>query len=574
MNRFIFMAILVISVVMSASAQDIEVGGLKYKLLGNGKLEVVGGAASGNIVIPEKIEFRGRELTVTSVGENAFSGAKINSVKLPATIKTIEERAFINSTINSVNFPMGLYWIGKEAFENTQLDSIFFPKTLANHPHWRSTGIGEFSFRGCNKLRVVEFDTEGCAGGPENFFESSETNPIRVYAGAFDDCDNIEKIIYNGKPPIFDPYINDYKSRTFPKIVLEFATLYCPAWYIDKGKRFEGFAVVKPLPESVPIYDLNQRKKSMKEKVENQLTAAIKTGSVGYVDRNFICGIKPFFPAKGDPKIENIFSENGTTVIVINQKKNQSIHCKFNYFVEKVKVLSYDSSNFTEISAIYNDADNIAIFKCEVEYISEVFLGNSYGYSRYTKHATDYCLWYNGQVYRIDKKNYDFINNLFKDIENEQKEEEVRILSDAEKIKQDRHKNDNSSYLQRLNEDKEVTFNNIKKPEQFVDGFPTPEYTYTLLFDPNTRNHDNFFKSLQANGFKYVELLEYVNPNVGTISFMPGSGQDAVFITIHNKNLIEKIRKEFEAYFKQKSNCNVDTGFEDSKLTMTISYDY
>lgn len=40
-------------------------------------------------------------------------------------------------------------------------------------------------------------------------------------------------------------------------------------------------------------------------------------------------------------------------------------------------------------------------------------MGNAYGYQRSSKYKTDFCLWYNGQVYRIDKKFRDYINKLF-----------------------------------------------------------------------------------------------------------------------------------------------------------------
>ncbi|MBD5284874.1 MAG: leucine-rich repeat protein [Bacteroides sp.] len=430
--------ILVVTVIICASitvlAQDFEVEGLKYSLLGNGNVEVSGGNVSGNLIIPEKIEVRGRELTVVSIGKNAFNGKNLTSVKLPSSIRTIGENAFINSSLYSINFPYSLYFIGKRAFENTQLDSIFLPQSLAEHPHWRDTGIAEFAFKGCKKLRVVEFDIEGCATGPGS--GSPEKEPIRVYAGAFDDCDNIEKIIYNGAPPIFDPYVNNYKSATFPKVVKEFAMLYCPIEYIGKGRRFradeamEGFATIKPTPNSVPLFELSQKKEALKEKVANELFAAMKTGSIGYVERLFVCGKPSNILFKGDPKVDDIYTKNDSTVILINKKKNDLIHCKFNNFIEQIKTVRYDDSNFTIISAIYDETKNIAVFKCDVEYISEVFMGNAYGYQRSTKYKTDFCLWYNGQVYRIDKKFRDYMNKLFIMVKNEQDVEDKRMLAE------------------------------------------------------------------------------------------------------------------------------------------------
>lgn len=419
---------------LTALAQDFEVEDLKYSLLGNGNVEVSGGNVSGNLIIPEKIEVRGRELTVISIGKNSFNGKNLTSIKLPSSIRIIDENAFINSSLSSINFPESLYFIGERAFENTQLDSIFLPKSLAKHPYWRDTGIAQFAFKGCKKLRVVEFDIEGCAAGPGS--GNPEIEPIRVYAGAFDDCDNIEKIIYNGAPPIFDPYVNNYKTTTFPKIVKEFATLYCPIEYIGKGRRFrideamEGFAIIKPIPKSVTLFEISQKKEALKEKVANELLSAMKTGSIGYVGSNFVCGTSKFLFFRGDPKIHDIYTKNDSTFILINKKKNELIHCKFNNFIEEVKTVRYDDHNFTVISAIYNESKKIAIFKCEVEYIYTVFMGNQYGYRSSTEHKTNFCLWYNGQVYRIDMKFSDYINKLFIKVKNEDDVEYKRMVAE------------------------------------------------------------------------------------------------------------------------------------------------
>lgn len=411
MKQFFLLAIFIIGISFSVSAQEIEVDGIRYSLLGEGKLKVIGGTGNGKLNIPDSVKYRGRTFVPTVIGKGAFLNSDISSVFLPSTLRVIEERAFMNTSISEINFPVDLYWIAKEAFENTQLDSVFLPKTLAEHPHWRDTGVGEFAFRGCKKLRVVEFDTEGCAAGPGTGW--SEKKPIRVYAGAFDDCDNIEKIIYNGEPPIFDPYINGYKSRTFSKIVLEFATLYCPAWWIDKGRRFvadyamEGFATVKPIPETVKIFENIQWEKELKETINNILSKAKEHGSIGYTQGYFVCGIKPFLGSKGDPNVQSIESNGDSTIIAFDKKKNQTISLQFNEIVKSVNTIKRDDYDYIVVDAICSTNADVVIFKC------------TRTYSNYYRNGkdTEYCLWYGDKIYRIDNKYYEQIESLFSTLE-------------------------------------------------------------------------------------------------------------------------------------------------------------
>lgn len=205
-------------------------------------------------------------------------------------------------------------------------------------------------------------------------------------------------------------------------------------------------------------------------------------------------------------------------------------------------------------------------------------MGNSSGYRRYVSHKTHYCLWYNGQVYRINDKFSTYLNNLIKDVEDaesqSQSENPQSSNSSNESIKSQNSNIVSTVAVNQSTSEPNTTENQTKKKPSYDNEFPTPEYIYRMLLDPCTRNQDEFFKNLKANGFKYIELMEYANPNVGTISYTPDSHQDSVFIIIHNKNKIDKLRSEFENFFKQKLNCSIDIGNEDNMLTMSISYDY
>ncbi len=579
MKRYILIVVLIVSATITAIAQDLEAEGIKYKLLGDGKLEVVEGTITGeSLVIPERIEFKGRELTITQIGEHAFSGAKITSVKLPSTIKVIGERAFINSTVSSINFPFGLYLIGKESFENTKLDSIFLPQTLCIHPTL-NTGVEKFAFRGCKNLRIVEFDEAGYPSDGNNIIPlpkgMNNKQPIRVYAGAFDDCDNIETVIYNGAPPTFNSYyINGHKSVTFPKIVLEFATLYCPIQHIGSDcsyRAMDGFATIKPTPESIPIYEYSKKVKAQKETISKELTKAIKSGSLGYTQGIFICGIKPFFPAKGDPKVDNISEKDGSTEIEFDKKKGTSLLTRFTYCVNDFKKIDNGNSGSTTISAINNEENDVTIFKCKIKQ-DKVYFDRIQ-----TVHSTQFCLWYNNQIYRIADNSYEYLSKLFDDITNTEKMELQKILSPSGTQSKlgVQTKSQSSPIVHAVVNGSTTGGSNApnvipSQKQNFENGFPTPKYIYTTLLNPSTRDQDKFFKSLKANGFTYVELMEYSKKSIGTISFTPGSSQDAVFIFITNKTVRDKFTQDATKYFKTKRNCS----FETSEESFTISYDY
>lgn len=87
---------------LSASAYDFTAGGLEFTITSFKDLTVsVDGDVgfSDKLVIPQTIVYKGRTLTVTSVGDNAFSGTNsLQSVSLPNTILSIGDYAFSDNS--------------------------------------------------------------------------------------------------------------------------------------------------------------------------------------------------------------------------------------------------------------------------------------------------------------------------------------------------------------------------------------------------------------------------------------------------------------------------------------------
>ena len=141
---------------VSVSAYDFEVDGMYYNVvsledltasLTYGETEY----AAESVVIPETVVYKGRTLTVTSIGGYAFSGcSSLVSVELPDGVTSIGYGAFSGcSSLVSVELPDGVTSIGDDAFSDcSSLVSVEIPDGV--------TSIGGSAFSGCSSLVSVE----------------------------------------------------------------------------------------------------------------------------------------------------------------------------------------------------------------------------------------------------------------------------------------------------------------------------------------------------------------------------------------------------------------------------------
>ena len=105
MKKLILSLALLLTVSMSAFAQEFPYNGINYKILSAADKTVeVSVSLSFNgseLIIPEKVinKFTQNEYTVTGIGESAFLNNKsVTSVSIPATVKTIQNMAFAYNT--------------------------------------------------------------------------------------------------------------------------------------------------------------------------------------------------------------------------------------------------------------------------------------------------------------------------------------------------------------------------------------------------------------------------------------------------------------------------------------------
>ena len=104
---------------------------------------VYGAICSVNVVIPSSIN----EVSVTTIGDRAFSGNNLTSVVIPDSVTTIQGFAFYGNNLTSVVIPDSVTTIGDRAFSGNNLTSVVIPDSV--------TTIENDAFRYNNLTSVV-----------------------------------------------------------------------------------------------------------------------------------------------------------------------------------------------------------------------------------------------------------------------------------------------------------------------------------------------------------------------------------------------------------------------------------
>ena len=174
MKKILFTLVFLL-VSITTGAYDVKIDGIYYDVLLKGKIAtVVKGEDrySGEVTIPETIEYEGVTCTVTALDTHVFEGCNVTkvwfpdgitlissytfenckyleSVRLPAKLEAIGSRAFYNcEKLSSLELPSSLKWIGSRAFcYCSQLTSLTLPQSLNT--------IMEYAFMNCKNLTSI-----------------------------------------------------------------------------------------------------------------------------------------------------------------------------------------------------------------------------------------------------------------------------------------------------------------------------------------------------------------------------------------------------------------------------------
>lgn len=212
---------------------DFEVNGLFFNISSVTDLTVqlVGGEKvySGEIVIPDNVEYNGKSLSVTSIGSKTFYHSQVKSVILGKNIKTIGQYAFYGSSISNITFPSSVSTIYERSFDNClNLKKIIFENSTTPIKFYYSSNNVPLYFTGCpieelyvgrnidswnpttrklfgdlSKLVVVEigssmtkFPDYMLAGASSLEYLSIPSSIFDLGDGAFNNCENLKKLIF------------------------------------------------------------------------------------------------------------------------------------------------------------------------------------------------------------------------------------------------------------------------------------------------------------------------------------------------------------------------------------------
>ena len=147
---------------LSGIAQDFSYDGINYTVIDpvaktvktkdggyNPDLQA-GNNVSGDIIIPESVEYLGKAYTVVAIGEYSFIFCgELTGIKLPDSVTKIGVDAFRGcSNLTSIEIPSSVINIGSSAFSGcSNLTSVELPSSLTN--------IEAGLFEGCTGLVSV-----------------------------------------------------------------------------------------------------------------------------------------------------------------------------------------------------------------------------------------------------------------------------------------------------------------------------------------------------------------------------------------------------------------------------------
>ena len=123
---------------LCANADDpVEINGIYYYLSSETNVAEVTSSSnhySGEVVIPEKVTYEGKQYSVTSIGSHAFQNCyNLTSVAIPNSVTSFDSGAFQGcSALTTITIPNSVTTIGFAAFHGCkELTSITIPNGLA-----------------------------------------------------------------------------------------------------------------------------------------------------------------------------------------------------------------------------------------------------------------------------------------------------------------------------------------------------------------------------------------------------------------------------------------------------------
>lgn len=159
MKLRLFLLLMTLPIIANAT---VRINGIVYDLDTDSKTAKVTRSfgCTGDIVIPESIDYEGTNYTVNCIDEWAFNGcAGLTSISIPNSVTSIMYQAFDGCTgLSSLTIPSSVIKVGTDAFANcTGLTSVII---LCSPTEITTVG----AFMGCSNLKEITFDCEVVTG--------------------------------------------------------------------------------------------------------------------------------------------------------------------------------------------------------------------------------------------------------------------------------------------------------------------------------------------------------------------------------------------------------------------------
>ncbi len=198
MKKQIFLLTLLLSVAASAfAAEEVEIDGLWYEVVSKTKEAWViqyknSIKYSGNIVIPETVEYEGNDYSVTSIGSQAFyEYSGLTSVTIPGSVTSIGSDVFHGcSGLTSVHISDLEAWC-KIAFNGSMSNPLHYAHHLfLNGEEIKDlvipnsvTSIGKYAFYACSGLTSVTIPNSVTGIGINAFWGCSGLTSVTIPEG-------------------------------------------------------------------------------------------------------------------------------------------------------------------------------------------------------------------------------------------------------------------------------------------------------------------------------------------------------------------------------------------------------
>lgn len=176
MKKILFTLVFLL-VSITASAYDVKIDGIYYNVVPKAKkAELVVGddRYTGEVTIPETIEYEGVTYTVTSMQSGVFMDCDVTKVWLPDGITEISNSAFKNcKKLDTVRLPAKLEKISYSAFcYCDQLNSVTLPPSLKT--------IRDYAFRYCRSLTSITLPDALEVMGEGAFYHCNNITSINI----------------------------------------------------------------------------------------------------------------------------------------------------------------------------------------------------------------------------------------------------------------------------------------------------------------------------------------------------------------------------------------------------------